>query len=88
MLKNRIYNSVTNVGYRPTFSEENKKHVETHLMNFNKDVYGYEVRLDFYSYLREEKKFNSTKGLITQIESDIEKSQTILHLTTPLSDCQ
>ncbi len=74
-VENRSYNSVTNIGHRPTFSEENKKHVETHLMNFNKDIYGSEVKLDFYNYLREEKKFNSTKDLIAQIESDIEKAK-------------
>ena len=73
----KIYNSVTNIGYRPTFSST-RRHVETHLLNYNKDTYNTEVKLEFHKYLRDEKKFNSAKELALQIKKDVKKAKTIL----------
>lgn len=78
-IKNQPYNSVTNIGHRPTFYDNTKTHIESHLINFDKDVYGTKVRLDFYHYLREEKKFNSKNDLITQIKNDIKKAKQVIN---------
>jgi len=73
------YLSVTNVGIRPTFTpEEYVPHVETHLLDFDRDLYGQEVKLEFVERLREERKFPSVKALVGQIHSDIEQAKKIL----------
>ncbi len=68
--------SMTNVGWNPTVSN-NKKHVkiETHLLNFNKEIYGEEIKLMFYKFLREECKFNSLEELKIQLAVDQKNSQ-------------
>jgi riboflavin kinase/FMN adenylyltransferase len=69
--------SATNIGTRPTFGE-NKKWVETHLLNYKGDLYGKEIRIEFVQKLREEQRFTSPEELRTQIEKDILQAETIL----------
>jgi riboflavin kinase/FMN adenylyltransferase len=45
--------------------------VETHILNFDSDIYGQEVRLEFITYLREEQRFDSVDALVEQIRYDI-----------------
>lgn len=66
------YLSATSVGFNPTFGEKSIK-IESHILDFQEDIYGFEVELIFIEYLREELKFNTTKELIEQIDKDIEK---------------
>ena len=68
---NRVYDSVTNIGYRPTFSGREKK-VESHLFDFDRKIYGKRVKIFFQKKLRGEVKFESKKNLINQIKKDIE----------------
>ncbi len=73
------YPSVTNIGIRPTFTpEEYAPHVETHLLDFDRDLYGQEVRLEFMERLREERKFPSVEALVGQIQADIGQARKIL----------
>jgi riboflavin kinase/FMN adenylyltransferase len=73
------YLSVTNIGIRPTFTpDEYAPHVETHLLDFDRDLYGQEVELEFVEWLREERKFPSVEALVGQIHSDIERAKKIL----------
>lgn len=69
--KDLTYNSVTNIGYNPTFNSGNHINIETHLLDFSRDIYGEEVRVSFVKKLREEKKFSSVNDLISQIEQDV-----------------
>jgi len=72
------YPSVTNVGIRPTFTpEEYAPHVETHLLDFDRDLYGQEVRLEFVARLREERRFPSVEALVGQIQADIRQAREI-----------
>jgi len=74
------YLSVTNLGIRPTFTtEENAPHVETHLLDFDRDLYGQEVKLEFVERLREERKFPSVDALVGQIHRDIARASRILN---------
>ena len=74
------YLSVTNVGIRPTFTpEEFAPHVETHLLDFDRDLYGQEVKLEFVERLREERKFPSVEALVGQIHSDIARANRFLN---------
>ncbi len=63
------YPSVTNVGVKPTIGDY-KKNVETHIFNFNKELYGKIIRVEFLEKMRNEKKFANVEGLSKQITSD------------------
>jgi len=63
--------SAISIGKKPTFSGE-KINVESHLIDFSKDIYGEEVELFFYSKIREQKKFKSVEELVINIKKDIE----------------
>ena len=70
------YIAVTNVGVRPTVSDEfSTVNCETHIINYNGDLYGREVKVDFYKLLRDEMKFDSIDSLTTQINKDIENTK-------------
>ena len=64
--------SITNVGIRPTFKIVNpEKLVEVHILGLNAQLYDESLELDFLSFVREEKKFDSIEQLKTQIQKDI-----------------
>lgn len=71
-LDNVPHVSITNVGVKPTIGEKNVPNVEVHLINFNKEIYGDVVNLEFVDFIREEKKFSSLNELKNQIQIDIE----------------
>lgn len=73
-IKGEKLSSITNIGSRPTFSIESKNHLETHLFDFNEDVYGEHATVEFISRLRDERKFNSGDELVLQIKSDVKKA--------------
>jgi riboflavin kinase / FMN adenylyltransferase len=52
--------------------------VEAHLLDFDHDVYGQELKLEFVQYLRAELKFDSVEALLEQIHADIEQAKRIL----------
>lgn len=70
--KGKKYKSVTNVGSRPTFNGVGNN-IETHIIGFNKKIYGELITVEFIKYLREEKKFDSESKLVTQIKRDIKQ---------------
>ena len=65
------YAGVTNVGIRPTIVDDDSVTIETFLVDFDGDLYGKELRVEFLRYLRGEKKFGSMAELHAQIEKDI-----------------
>ena len=71
------YKSIINIGNNPTFDAE-KITVESHIFNFDKDIYGKTADIEFVSYLREDEKFNNINELILQIETDKNKADEIL----------
>lgn len=60
------YPSITNVGVKPTIGSY-KKNVETHIFNFNKELYGKHIRVEFLEKMRDEKKFDSVEELAKEI---------------------
>jgi riboflavin kinase/FMN adenylyltransferase len=73
------WNSVANVGYRPTFeSAPVKPRVEAHLLDFGQNLYGETISLDFVHRLRDEQKFDSVERLIEQIHQDIARTRQLL----------
>jgi riboflavin kinase/FMN adenylyltransferase len=78
-VSDRCYRAVTNIGTRPTFKTgDQSNHVEAHILDFQQEIYGQEVRLDFVKRLRDEQRFLSTESLIEQIHIDIEQAKKIL----------
>ena len=71
----RRFQSVTNIGRRPTLYEDYTTTIETFVLDFSSDVYGDRVRLFFLERLREERKFPSVIELKEQIQRDIESSR-------------
>ena len=68
---------VTNIGCKPTVSEENILGVETYIDNFNQDVYGEKIVVSFIQFIRPEQKFHSLEELKEQMQSDIKVSRKI-----------
>jgi riboflavin kinase / FMN adenylyltransferase len=69
-----VYPSVTNVGLRPTFDDVTKTTVETHVLEFDRDLYGQKVRLGFVQRLRDERRFADVDALKAQIEADVRRA--------------
>ncbi|MFQ5768369.1 MAG: bifunctional riboflavin kinase/FAD synthetase [Acidobacteriota bacterium] len=71
----RPHPSVTNIGRRPTFGEEETT-VETHILDFQGDLYGKRVAVQFVSRLRDEQRFPDRLALKQQIETDLASGAT------------
>ena len=70
-LGERKLKSITNIGYRPTFGGK-KLMVETHVIEFEEDIYGETLRIEFIERLRDERRFESIDALRAQITRDVE----------------
>lgn len=79
----RVYGSVTNVGRVPTFTDQSRVHVETHLLNQSLEAYGAKIDVEFLRRLRPEKKFASAADLKKQIEQDILEANEEVDLHKP-----
>ena len=71
------YKAMMNIGFNPTFPN-GKRTVEVHILDFNKDIYGKEMRVSVVQKLRNEKKFNSVGELKKTLEIDENKVRNIL----------
>ncbi len=73
--KNILYPSVTNIGHAPTFAHKTPFTIETHILDFDKTIYGKSLFIHFLKWLRPTQKFSSPEALLTQIKKDIKKSK-------------
>ena len=71
------YDGVGNIGDNPTFRNQYHR-CEVHVFNFDQDIYGKEVIVQFISYIRKEVKFNNLQDLIDQMKVDEEQALAIL----------
>lgn len=77
------YKAVTNVGEKPTFKKAQKTaqktepqiSIETHLIDFDEDIYFKKIRIEFLFFLRDERKFSDTQSLVSQIQKDVAKAR-------------
>jgi riboflavin kinase/FMN adenylyltransferase len=68
------------IGYNPTFSDDRKRvRIEAHLLDFDSDVYGRPLRLDFSHRLRGEQRFDSVEELTSQVHRDIAAVRAYAH---------
>ena len=71
--------AVTNVGMRPTFENTPPlPRVEALLLDFDQDLYGQTVRLEFIQFLRPEKRFENVQALLDQIREDRQRAEEVL----------
>lgn len=70
------FNGVCNVGYKPTFYEKRpgQPSIEVNLFDFNREIYGSDIKIEWYKRLRSEKKFGSVGELVAQITKDKEEA--------------
>ncbi len=70
-VEDAVLTGITNIGYKPTVGGETRRGVETYLFDFEGDLYGKMLTVEFCSYARPEQKFESLEALKTQIEQDV-----------------
>lgn len=69
-VNNSDYFGMLNIGVRPTFSNDMRRVIEVHLFDFDDELYGKDVIINFHRRIRSEKKFASTNELIIQLNKD------------------
>jgi riboflavin kinase / FMN adenylyltransferase len=71
-VKDIWYNGVCNIGFKPTFDQEAKHRpsIEVHIFDFNQDIYGQTIKVEWHKYIRKEQKFNGINELVQQIQLD------------------
>lgn len=77
-VKDRVYQGMMNIGYRPTFSSDNQLNMEVHIIDFNADIYDQSIKIECISRIRDEKKFNGVDELVKQLKKDRETVRKLL----------
>lgn len=75
--RGKQFKGVANIGYSPTF-ENHEFTVEVHIFDFDENIYGEKIRVNFVKRIRDEIKFSDISALITQIKKDIGSAREIL----------
>ena len=76
-LGDEVYQSVTNIGVKPTFGKSERT-VEVHILGFTGDLYGKKLTIELVERLRPEMKFAGPEELTAQIKKDVEQAKMIL----------
>lgn len=71
-IEEKDHMAVTNVGIRPTVGNDEQVTVESYILDYNGDLYGRQVRVEFHKFLRREIKFTDMRELKNQIQKDAE----------------
>lgn len=66
-----IFTGITNIGRKPTIEGENPVGVETHIFDFQQEIYGSIIKISFLTYLRGERKFETLDQLKKQMQADL-----------------
>ena len=72
-----VFPSVTNIGVRPTVDSSGRTSIETHIFDFDRDLYGGTVRVGFVLRLRDERAFESLEALRAQIGADCDRARVL-----------
>lgn len=78
IIGDETFNGVMNIGKRPTFQGIENTILEVNIFDFEKNIYGREITVEFIDRLRDEQKFSSKDELIAQIEKDKKRALEIL----------
>jgi riboflavin kinase/FMN adenylyltransferase len=77
-LEDSYYFGVANIGLRPTFNNTKIPITEVFIFNFNQDIYGKKISVEFIKRIRDEKKFETKEILEEQIKQDVSKAKVFL----------
>lgn len=77
-IDDKQYIGITNVGTRPTVDDAAKITIETHVLDYNGDLYGKVIEVDLVYRIRDIKKFANTQQLLKQINDDKETARELL----------
>lgn len=69
--RGRLYRAISNVGYKPTVTEQRVMGLESYLYDFQEDIYGEPIEVYLLEYSRPERRFESVEALRGQLEKDI-----------------
>jgi riboflavin kinase/FMN adenylyltransferase len=69
--------SITNIGIRPTVDDSGRPRIETHVFDFDRDLYGASIRVGFVQRLRDERRFEGLDVLRRQIEDDCGRARVL-----------
>ncbi|MFA1820630.1 riboflavin biosynthesis protein RibF [Virgibacillus oceani] len=76
LYKNEAYEGMANLGVKPTFTTGEKiPTLEVHLLDYNNDIYGEELVIEWYQYIRDEVKFNGIDELVNQLKKDEQQTR-------------
>lgn len=65
-----VFKGLLSIGTRPTVSSTNEKRTEVYILDFDRDIYGQEIKIEFFKKLRNDLKFDSIDDLISQMDLD------------------
>ncbi|MEK7768113.1 MAG: bifunctional riboflavin kinase/FAD synthetase, partial [Pseudomonadota bacterium] len=80
----RVTRGVASLGVRPTVHESGKPVLEVHLFDFDQEIYGRHLRMDFLHKLRDEEKYSDLDTLTRQIERDVENAKNYFLTSHPV----
>ena len=78
-----IFYGVTHIGTRPTLDTDKRISVETHILNFDKEIYGYTITIELYQKIRNIIKFENLSLLLEQIKDDCQTAQKYWGINNP-----
>ena len=78
LFEGKTFNSMINIGVRPTINNLNKEKIELHIFNFSADIYNQSLKIELVKKLRNEQKFNSLEDLKQQLKLDKENATVAL----------
>lgn len=78
----KYYYGMANLGVKPTFVEgQTKPQVEVYIFDFDQEIYGELLEVEWYKYIRAEKKFNGIEEIVSQLENDEKQIREYFNLT-------
>jgi riboflavin kinase/FMN adenylyltransferase len=79
-VEGKKYQSMTNIGRRPTFGAHNKRTIEVYILSYDQEIYGKDLKIELVERLRGEKKFENVEALKKQIAEDVKHGREILDM--------
>ncbi|HEY8404508.1 MAG TPA: bifunctional riboflavin kinase/FAD synthetase [Flavobacteriales bacterium] len=73
----QVHKGALSIGVRPTVHSNSAATIEVFIIDFNQDIYGQTVTLEFVDYIREEKKFGSIDEMLVHIANDVELAKSL-----------
>ena len=72
------YMAMVNIGRRPTVEAAGDVTIEAHLLDFDRDIYGQRLRIEFVRRMRDEMRFGSLEELREQLQRDVDTTRSVL----------